>query len=206
MNLRVNNRFSDRKSIKNSRDPSLYRMDVGGLLNACASGSTEAFDLLYERTSRYSFGLMMVMLRDREDAAEALQEVYVRVWTKAHLYQRTGAQPLNWIKSIARNVAIDRLRERTRAGIHEEFDDTHACTRGLGIEDSLTLSECLAELSAPNRLLIKNVYLEGLSYDELAHQNAVPLNTMKSLIRRSLIKLKECMQRSETKCEMTTIC
>src|SRR5579862_9618821 len=72
--------------------------------DACAVGE------LYDRHQRLLFGLILRILRDRSEAEEVLQEVFVLVWTRAETYDATLGSPAAWLVRIARNRAIDRLR------------------------------------------------------------------------------------------------
>ncbi|MFD0860141.1 sigma-70 family RNA polymerase sigma factor [Roseovarius aquimarinus] len=169
--------------------------DLGGLLEWTAQGSREAFAAVHERTYGASFGLLMVMLRDRDEASDVLQEAYIRIWTKAHLYRRTGAAPMSWIKMIVRNAAIDRLRARRRHESETVFEDVYPDEAGLGHEERITLGACMGELDEDKRALVHQVYLEGRTYEDMAARTGAPLNTVKSWLRRSLLQLQSCMGR-----------
>ena len=163
------------------------------LIAQTAGGSRAAFDQVYLLTRRRVYGLLMMMLRDADDAADVLQEVYLRLWRKAHLFQPSGSQPLSWVLALARNAAIDRIRSRQRNAPHEPFEDVHPQTGGLVHEERITVSHCLAQLAPERAALVRDVYLRGLSYDEVCRDAGVPLNTVKSWLRRAILSLKACM-------------
>ena len=88
------------------------------LLERAAARDPQAIAELYDRHSRLLFGLILRILRNRSDAEEVLQEVFLAVWTKAESYNRSLGPPSAWLVRIARNRSIDRLRAndvRTRA-------------------------------------------------------------------------------------------
>src|SRR5262245_52279727 len=90
-----------------SSDP----IDVS-LLQRIVARDTTAVAELYDRHSRLLFGLIVRILRDRSEAEEILQQAFVRVWTRAELYDPRLGGPLPWLVRLARNCAIDRLRAR----------------------------------------------------------------------------------------------
>ena len=80
------------------------------LLQRIAARDTGALAELYDRRSRLLFSLILRIIRDRAEAEEILQEAFVRVWTRAEIYDARMGGPLPWILRVARNCAIDRLR------------------------------------------------------------------------------------------------
>lgn len=168
-------------------------------------GDRAAFDELYRHTSAKLFGVCLRVLRNREDAEEALQEVYVKVWTKADRYGVCELSPITWLVAIARNHAIDRLRSRAGALRlpSEELDAAGEVADDRPSPEALALAsaerqridECLDELEQVRGDAVRGAYLRGDSYSELAARYNVPLNTMRTWLRRSLMKLKECLER-----------
>ena len=86
--------------------------ELAALLARTALGDRAAFARLYERTSGHLFAVVLRVQRDRAQAEDLLQEVYVNVWRAAAAFDAARAQPLTWLTSIARNRAIDSLRRR----------------------------------------------------------------------------------------------
>ena len=160
-----------------------------------------AFDSLYKATSAKLFGVCLRVLNDRGEAEEALQEVYVKIWTKADRFAASELSPISWLVAIARNHAIDRIRQRRVAtvDIDAAFDIADPAP---GPEDAAIsgaegdrIQRCLAELQRDRAEAVQRAYLGGESYAELAERYRVPLNTMRTWLRRSLIKLRECLER-----------
>ncbi len=170
------------------------------LLAQTALGRRAAFDRLYERTCAKLFGVALRLLKDRAEAEDALQEIYVRIWNRADSYAVTGASPMSWLIAIARNHAIDRLRARKPAHEGPEAADhlpdpaPSPEQRAIASGESQRLARCLGRLEADRAQAVRGAYLEGYSYSELAARHAVPLNTMRTWLRRSLIKLRECLE------------
>jgi len=86
--------------------------DISKLIVRTSMKDRAAFDPLYRQTSAKLFGVCLRVLRDRGDAEEALQEVFVKIWTKADRFAVSDLSPISWLVAVARNHAIDRIRAR----------------------------------------------------------------------------------------------
>lgn len=176
--------------------------DIAALINRVAMGDRAAFAALYQATSPRLFAICLRVLKDKSDAEEALQEIYVKVWQRARTFATGAGAPLTWLSAIARNHAIDIIRARKPAAdtIDDSFDiadetiatpERHALLK----DEGRRIDNCMRELEAAHAQAIRQVYVEGLSYLELAERLQIPLNTVRTWLRRSLLKLRECMQR-----------
>jgi RNA polymerase sigma-70 factor (ECF subfamily) len=171
-------------------------------LTRTARGEAPALKEIYERTSAKLFGICLRILGEASEAEDVLQEVYVSVWRGAGRFDAARASPITWLAAIARNRAIDRVRQRRpgRAGpidaAAEVADPSPSALSGLeDAEQGRRLRDCLGELEEPQRGAIAGAFLDGHTYEALARQGGVPLGTMKSWIRRALIKLRACLER-----------
>ena len=173
--------------------------EIADLIARCALRDRKAFRDLYGRTSAKLYGVTLRILKDRAEAEEALQEVYVKIWQRADRYVPGGFSPISWLVAIARNHALDRLRARrptsddldvaldvADAGPDPEQAAIDRAERG-------RIDRCLGELEADKADAVRGAYLDGYSYEELASRHKVPLNTMRTWLRRSLLKLRECL-------------
>jgi RNA polymerase sigma-70 factor (ECF subfamily) len=160
-----------------------------------------AFDVLYRNTSAKLFGVCLRVLNDRSEAEEALQEVFVKVWTKADRFAVSELSPISWLVAVARNHAIDRLRTRKLpaadldAAMEVADDRPSPETLAVAGGESDRIYQCLDELEQDRAAAVRGAYLNGESYAELAERHSVPLNTMRTWLRRSLLKLRECLER-----------
>lgn len=144
-------------------------------------------------------GVLLRMLGERAEAEDALQEVYTRVWLRAGRYDPAKGRGMTWLIAIARNLAIDRLRARAQGHSDEGLDsvaDTspRAETQLIAKGEAKRMAECFETLDPERAEAVRGAYLEGYSYQDLAAHHAVPLNTMRTWLRRSLLKLKECLE------------
>ncbi|AYC35076.1 sigma-70 family RNA polymerase sigma factor [Pseudomonas cavernae] len=178
------------------------RQLLSGMLRAVANHDRSAFAALYRLTSAKLFGICLRMLPQRSDAEDVLQEVYVTVWHKATLYDGQRASPITWLAMIARNKSIDRLRvsgvERHNEPIEllERMHEPEPASDPVEIDaERRRLDQCLAALEDRQRCVIRTAFFDGCTYEELASRSGVPLGTMKSWIRRGLLRLKECLEK-----------
>lgn len=170
-----------------------------------AKGERGALEEVYRLTNVKLFGICYRILGDRKEAEDALQDVYISLWRNAARYDASRASPIAWLATFARNRAVDRLRTgKVRRGavpVDEALalaDDRPPADEAL-IDEARTarVHACLAGLDDPQRSAIRSAFLDGHTYSELAERERVPLGTMKSWIRRGLLKLRECMERGE---------
>jgi RNA polymerase sigma-70 factor (ECF subfamily) len=172
-------------------------------LSDVAKGDREALQIVYRQTSAKLLGVCLRILDDRTEAEDVLQETYVTVWNRAGAFDpERGLSPITWLATIARNKAIDRLRatKRPRAvrPIEEAAhvsDDAPAADVRLEIsQDVARLHGCLDQLDPTHASAVRTAFFDGLTYDALASRMSVPVGTMKSWIRRSLQRLRLCLE------------
>lgn len=173
--------------------------EIAELLSRIALRDRTAFKTLYERTSAKLFGVTLRILKDRAEAEEALQEVYVKIWRRADRYRQGSYSPISWLVAIARNHALDIVRARRPASddIDTVFDlaspDPNPEQSAVSTSERGRIDDCLGELETDRADAVRGAYLDGYSYQELADRFEVPLNTMRTWLRRSLLKLKDCL-------------
>jgi RNA polymerase sigma-70 factor (ECF subfamily) len=175
---------------------------IAAALAQTALGNRQAFGQLYELTSAKLFAVVLRIVQDRAVAEEVLQECYVSVWQHASEYAAARSQPMTWLAAIVRNRALDWARRGRIAT--SELDDLlqetladEAPTPDQRLSESAEagrVTRCLGGLEGKERQAIGLAFYHGLSHSEVASHLAVPLGTIKSHIRRGLMKLKECLQ------------
>jgi RNA polymerase sigma-70 factor (ECF subfamily) len=181
--------------------PASQGSELVPLLQSVAKGDRTALSLLYRRTSSKLYGICSRVLDNQAEAEDVLQEVYVTVWGKAGSFDERKASPVTWLAVIARNKAIDRLRlrrARTESldAAQDVPDDSASALEVIERDqESRRLSSCLEELEERQQLSIRAAFLDGATYPQLAEREGVPLGTMKSWIRRGLLRLKGCLER-----------
>ena len=177
---------------------------LGALLQATAGGDRRAFARLYDQTAPQLFGLALGILKRRDWAEEALQDAYTRIWRSAHRYDAAKGTGISWVVTIARNTALSTLMRRPRdefAGNADDMaqmpsGDSDPMQRSMQLSDARQISGCLDELDGDQKSSILLVYYEGLTQKEVADRLNKPIGTVKSWIRRGLIRLKGCLDRA----------
>jgi RNA polymerase sigma-70 factor, ECF subfamily len=174
---------------------------LAALLGACGRGDRQAFSRLYQESSAKLFGVALRILRREDWAEEVLQDCYVSIWQHAREYHPGLSAPMTWMTSIVRNRCLDRLR-KPRLEVSdidgEMIDNTTSDGPGpLDMleqsKDAQALARCLQALEARQRQAIALAFYDGLSHVELASHLRQPLGTVKTWVRRGLLRLKACL-------------
>jgi RNA polymerase sigma-70 factor (ECF subfamily) len=149
--------------------------DIERFISQAALGDQAAFGQIYDATAAKLYGVCLKVLKRHDLAEDALQETYIKIWHSADKYQANGLSPMTWLITIARNTAIDKLRASQA--------QNHSADELEQLEDSAQSPEAA----------VRSAYLQGSSYTDLAAHYKVPINTMRTWLRRSLLKLKGCL-------------
>jgi RNA polymerase sigma-70 factor, ECF subfamily len=164
-------------------------------------GDRSAFESLYRATSAKLFGVCLRIFPERHEAEEALQDAYLTIWNRAASFQPGRASPISWLIAVTRNRAIDRLRASGKAKFTpideaNEIADTapRADAQLFAASEDDQLHGCIQGLDGRDAHFIRSAFLGGATYLQLADTEGAPLATVKSRIRRALIKLRACME------------
>ncbi len=164
-------------------------------------GDRKAFEFLYRRTSAKLFGVCLRIFGNRNEAEEALQDAYLTIWSRAAAFDRDRASPISWLVAITRNRAIDRLRARVK-GKPVDLEEALAIPdpapdaekRLEEKDDARGVDSCIERLDDRDANFIRAAFWNGWTYADLAVAESTPLPTVKSRIRRALIKLRHCLE------------
>lgn len=182
--------------MQGTRKDQLEKMIAG-----TANGDRGTFAALYEVTSPRLHAICLSVLKDRPEAEEALQEVYIRIWQGAGRHASSGLSPMTWLITIARNRAVDRLRARTSRPISSFTEEaapagpaeTGSDAAGSHAQKHRSLDECLVQLGEDRAGAVRAAYLEGLTYADLSARVDMPVSVARNWLRRSLLRLKDCV-------------
>ncbi|MFZ5577813.1 MAG: sigma-70 family RNA polymerase sigma factor [Pseudomonadota bacterium] len=180
--------------------------DLQSLLAYTALADRDAFGQLYAATQHRAWAICLRLLRDRPAAEEAMQDAYVKVWHQAGSYRPSLGSPEAWLSALVRNTCLDRLRASKREAqyvVPMQGDDENELSE---IPDHRTpehlleaglhgrqMEDCLGQLQPRQRDLLAAAYVLGQSHAEVARERAMPLGTVKTLIRRTVQFLRDCL-------------
>ncbi len=182
-----------------SDESAAARKELASALMRVADGDRAALQFVYGRTAAKLFGVCLRILPDKVEAEDVVQEAYVTVWRRAGTFDPVRGSPIAWLAAIARNKAIDRLRGGTRRmkPLEDAADIADPAPSALNTvityETHRRLMECIDGLDARDASAIRETFLDGATYEKLASRLSIPLGTIKSRIRRSLVQLRECL-------------
>ncbi len=172
------------------------------LLDRIISKDCSALSELYDMHSKYLYTIIYCMLCEEDSAEFTLQEVFVLIWEKAHLYEENLGSPLAWMTQLTRKEALNRMRKNgikkraSKIDNHKAFDFTnHSITSISGQNHSRTqsqfeISSAFQSLNQNQRDLIEFAYFRGYSQSELAEHFLIPLATVKATMRNAVNMLR----------------
>ena len=175
--------------------------ELEALLSRCAAGDRAALETLYTRVAPILLAVLMRILRRRDAAEDALQDVFVSVWQRARQFDPIRGRALAWLVSMARYRAID-LQRATRPALalsavstlEPQFQSEGPAESSDMLGTGALLLRCREQIEAPQRRCLMLAYEEGLTHSEIARAVNEPLGTVKSWVRRSLIALRRCLE------------
>lgn len=150
-------------------------------------GDKDAFCLLYELAGNAVFSYALALLRNREDAEDAMQETFLKIRAAAHLYA-----PMAWILTIARNICMMKFRQAKRATVipFEEIRENLECREIEDREDRIVLETAFRILSREECQIIMLHAVSGLKHREIGELLGLPLSTVLSKYNRGIKKLR----------------
>ncbi len=178
------------------------------LIELYRAGDDAALVTLIERHFASMYSYVFRFVRTTAAAEDVTQEVFIKVWKQLHRFKPgTGLRP--WLFRIARNTAIDHLRKKQSIPLSyfEDNDNeavfadasTDSLEEAMGREDKAALSDALQELDMRYREVLLLRAEQGLTFEEIGLSIGKPLNTVKSLYRRGLVRLHQIISSKRSK-------
>ncbi len=168
------------------------------LLQEIARGDRDAFTRFYDLHAALVHTFALRILRERGEAEEVVQDVFVQVWRQAETYSTDRGSPEAWLVMMTRSRGIDKLRSRRRrdemvrpAENPDRLPELAVLESASGpAEARATLGGALADLPAAQRSVLELAYFDGLTQSEIAARLGEPLGTVKTRMRSGLERLR----------------
>ena len=166
------------------------------LLQSLQSHDQQAFSFLYDRYSKALFSIILPIIPQQELAEDVLQEVFVKIWQNIQSYDETKGRLYTWMLNIARNLSIDRTRSKyfnNRSKTTELSENVYNVRQVEIRMDDVGLKKTLSNLPEENRRLLELAYFQGYTQEEISKILNIPLGTVKTRIRSTIIQLRKIL-------------
>ena len=179
--------------------PATAATDDATLIAACRRGEQRAMEALYHQYKRRVFGLVHRIV-GVADAEEVAQDAFVRAWRALPAFRRE-AKFGTWLHRIVARLALDRRVQLVARAKREapESDAPDPVAPEAGDENERMLASLLAELPERARAAVVLYYYEDRSVGEVARILGVPEGTVKTLLSRARVSLREAWARQEAR-------
>ncbi len=170
------------------------------LLQMIADKDEHAFSRMYDMYAKSLFAVISNLIRDREEAEDVLQEVFVKIWKNIDSYNESKGRFYTWILNISRNAAIDRLRSKgynnSRKNLSADnfvnlLDDN---TRLNNRIDVIGIRDFVKKLKPKCIQLIELLFFRGFTQQEASDELQIPLGTVKTQNRNCINDLRNYLQ------------
>lgn len=183
----------------------LSKLSDEELLQSIARRDAEAFEALYDRHAQIAYNVILRIVGEPRSAEELVQECFWQVWQKAGDFRGAGTAAA-WLYRIARNRALDRVRQRKAQPymVGLETEESAASSMYYGYAPSVETTveqswqqqqvrQSLASIPEEQRMILELAYFDGMSQSEIADYLALPLGTIKSRMRLGVEKLERLL-------------
>lgn len=157
----------------------------------------EALEMLYDRYEKLLFSFSYKMLKQKEFAEEAVQDVFMKLWRKKGIYTEDKGKFSSWILTVTRNACIDLIRKQQKneveiLEIDIDYDRTESVEEAVTWnEEREVLKKAVSTLTDEQQDIVEMFYFKGYSQADIADRKKIPLGTVKGRIRLALKHLKK---------------
>lgn len=153
----------------------------------------EAIPVLYDKYGGNLYGILLSILKDEEDAQEALQQSFIKIWQKAALYDPDKSKLFTWLLSISRHTALDLLRKKGRTVQREIRMDLSDVYNKEGKElkpELMDMRDHIMTLEIKYQNVLEALYFQGMTQKEASEALELPLGTIKTRLRIAMRELR----------------
>lgn len=178
-----------------SAKPSEKTNEIEDLIAKISIADNDAFREFYEATKADVFGFALAILKNRYDAEDVMQSLYIKVYNSADSYKPNG-KPMAWVLTITKNLCHDKLRLNSRQSEFTALQENDAAfSDNMNTDDKLLLEYCLSSLKEDERNIVVLHSVSGLRHREIASLLKMPEGTVQSKYNRALAKIKSFLER-----------
>ena len=168
---------------------------IEDLIAKIGIGDNDAFRMFYEATKADVYGFALAIMKNRYDAEDIMQSVYIKVYSSADGYKPNG-KPMAWVLTITKNLCHDKLRLDSRQSEFTAVQENDAAmARNMNTDDKMLLEYCLSSLKEDERNIVVLHSVSGLRHREIAQLLKMPEGTVQSKYNRALAKIKSFLER-----------
>lgn len=182
-----------------NQEPALFKIHrpEQELIDALKAGKEDAIDRLYKMYSSSLLGIISKMIKFDEIAEDVLQDTFLKIWKSIGQYDGSKGRLFTWMAKLAKNTAIDQLRSRGQlnSARNENFDDfsyevdnKHQLFYN---PETIGLRKLLSKLTPSQKQIIDLIYFEGYTHNEAAEELNIPIGTVKTRLRLSMMTLRK---------------
>ena len=159
----------------------------------------KAFTLLYDMYSKSLYGIILILIKDKEDSEDVLQEVFVKIWKNIDSYNEDKGRLYTWMLNITRNACIDRLRSKHHHNQLKNFSAdnfVHVFENNkstVTYVDSIGVREFIRKLKPACIRIIDLLYFKGYTQKEVSEELEIPLGTVKTQNRNCINQLRSIL-------------
>lgn len=181
-------------------DALLDETELTGLIVRIQQHDPRALAALYEMAGARVYNFAHRFMRSRALTEEVVEDTFWQVWRQAPRFDRKRGRVMVWLLAMARSRAIDALRREQRflgeplASTDDDATDELAPDLLEAARGASRLHDALATLEPRGRQLLALAFFRGFTHEEIAAHAAMPLGSVKSVIRRALLRLREQLQ------------
>jgi RNA polymerase sigma-70 factor (ECF subfamily) len=177
-------------------DTVLVSSEAAVLIGRMVQGDRSGLEGLYDRYAQLLFNLVIRVVRNRSDAEEVMQEVFLQAWRSASRYDPSRGSPEAWLIMMARSRAIDAVRAARRTPDRPETEAAPEIAGAMpdvagAVEARALVTAALQDLTSAQREVLELAFYEGLSQAEIATRTGAPLGTVKTRTRMALERLRQ---------------
>lgn len=155
-----------------------------------------SFTLLYDNYSKSLYGVIFTLIKDREEAEDVLQEVFIKIWKNIDSYNDSKGRLYTWMLNIARNTSIDKLRSK---GFNNNLKNLSADnfvhilddnSKTINQIDAIGIKEFIKKLKPKCIQIIDLLFFKGYTQQETSDELEIPLGTVKTQNRNCMNELR----------------